>query len=400
MQTRNGLLSRKSAPKTAEEQQQIVRDAKLAARIASMPRSPTKKANKRAEENKFLLLKTPEPRSKKPVPTKRPVIANVKEQGDIDMVSPRGASAAEDHWQVISSSQPSESEEEMVEDIDLANVAEQTGKTVKRLRSLFKERIKEKGSQVAALEEELKQELIQPKDNNMIMDNNVQLSIAQQVPAHLRQVFSASVVNSIRAQRGQGDGSLTKEMVDGVMGTMRDLLRKPPREKPTPGDGSQQDQDDEEAKQKKINSIITRALAFIRNGQQKEALRELAKEELKDISDGRTTQEVLDLTAKLFPKAKEDELLPKRPEDAPRVLIAPDLAFRSWLSKAVRKIKASGPDGISTQAFRALTMEDEAVAFIASMVERIVNADIGKEELESLSTLLLVLIPKADGGAT
>ena len=27
------------------------------------------------------------------------------------------------------------------------------------------------------------------------------------------------------------------------------------------------------------------------------------------------------------------------------------------------------------------------------------NADIGKEELESLSTLLLVLIPKADGGA-
>jgi hypothetical protein len=190
------------------------------------------------------------------------VIANVKEQGDIDMVSPRGASAAVDHWQIISSSQPSESEEEMVEDIDLASVAELTGKTVtvKRLRSLFKERIKEKGSQVAALEEELKQELIQPKDNN-IMDNNVQLSIAQQVPAHLRQVFSASVVNSIRAQCGQGDGSLTKEMVDGVMGTMRDLLRKPPREKPTPGDGSHQEQEDEEAKQKKINSIITRAFS-------------------------------------------------------------------------------------------------------------------------------------------
>ena len=33
------------------------------------------------------------------------------------------------------------------------------------------------------------------------------------------------------------------------------------------------------------------------------------------------------------------------------------------------------------------------------MVERIVNADVGKEELASLSTLLLVLIPKADGGA-
>jgi hypothetical protein len=50
-------------------------------------------------------------------------------------------------------------------------------------------------------------------------------------------------------------------------------------------------------------------LAFIRNGQQKEALRELAKEELKDISEVRTKKEVLDLTAKLFPMAKADELL-------------------------------------------------------------------------------------------
>ena len=51
-------------------------------------------------------------------------------------------------------------------------------------------------------------------------------------------------------------------------------------------------------------------MAFIRNGQQKEALRELAKEELKDISEVRTKKEVLDLTAKLFPiaMAKVDEL--------------------------------------------------------------------------------------------
>jgi hypothetical protein len=90
--------------------------------------------------------------------------------------------------------------------------------------------------------------------------------------------------------------------------------------------------------------------------------------------------------------AKADELLPTMPHDAPRVLIAPDSAFRTWLSKAVRKIKASGLDGISTQVFRALLMEDEAVAFIAIMIERIVNADVGKEELASLSTLLLVLI--------
>jgi hypothetical protein len=82
--------------------------------------------------------------------------------------------------------------------------------------------------------------------------------------------------------------------------------------------------------------------------------------------------------------------------DAPRVLIAPDAAFKTWLGKAVRKIKASGPDGISTQVFRALLMEDEACAFVASMIERIVNADVEKEELSSLSTLLLVLVPKAD----
>ncbi len=87
-------------------------------------------------------------------------------------------------------------------------------------------------------------------------------------------------------------------------------------------------------------------------------------------------------------------------DDAPRVLIALDAAFRTWLSKAVRKIKASGPDGyLNTSLSSALLMEDKAVAFIAGMVERIVNADVGKEELTSLSTLLLVLIPKADWGA-
>jgi hypothetical protein len=92
------------------------------------------------------------------------------------------------------------------------------------------------------------------------------------------------------------------------MSTMSDLLTKPHREIPTPCMETEQRQDDEDAKQKRMNNIITRALAFIRNGQQKEALRELAKEELKDISEARTTKGVLDLTAKLFPMAKADEL--------------------------------------------------------------------------------------------
>jgi hypothetical protein len=64
-----------------------------------------------------------------------------------------------------------------------------------------------------------------------------------------------------------------------------------PREIPTPCEGIEQRQDDEEAKQKRIKSIIARALAFIRNGQKKEALRELAKEELKDISEVKTKKD-------------------------------------------------------------------------------------------------------------
>jgi hypothetical protein len=48
-------------------------------------------------------------------------------------------------------------------------------------------------------------------------------------------------------------------------------------------------------------------------------------------------------------------------------------------------------------------MEDEAVAFIAGMIERIVikrRATLGRKNWRPyLATLLLVLIPKADGGA-
>ena len=91
---------------------------------------------------------------------------------------------------------------------------------------------------------------------------------------------------------------------------------------------------------------------FARPG--REAIRELAKEELQPVANSKTTQEILDKVAKLFPAANENEALPKRPEDAPRVMVAPDDSFRTWLKKAVQKIKASGIDGISTQVFRAL----------------------------------------------
>jgi hypothetical protein len=151
--------------------------------------------------------------------------------------------------------------------------------------------------------------------------------------------------------------------------------------------------------QKQINKIITKAVQFIRNGQQKEAIRELAKEELNTIADPKTKSEILALVAKLFPPAAPNELLPSRPEDAPRVIVSPDEAFKQWLNKAVRKIKASGIDGISTQALpRALQAEDDAVAFIAKMIERIINAEVEGTELEALSSLLLVLLPKKDKG--
>ncbi len=72
----------------------------------------------------------------------------------------------------------------------------------------------------------------------------------------------------------------------------------------------------------RISHILARALAFIRNGQQSEALRELAKQELKDLSllnadngGGVRTD------GQAFPKAKEDELLPTRPDDAPRTRV-------------------------------------------------------------------------------
>ncbi len=83
----------------------------------------------------------------------------------------------------------------------------------KRLRSLFKRRV---DAQDADKEEQIqahkryKHERYKPKRANMTRTWRNQawaaVNIAQTVPAHLRQEFSASVVNSIRAQRGQGDG--------------------------------------------------------------------------------------------------------------------------------------------------------------------------------------------------
>ncbi len=64
----------------------------------------------------------------------------------------------------------------------------------------------------------------------------------------------------------------------------------------------------------------------------------------------KTKKEVLDLTAKLFPMAKADELLPTRPDDAPRVLIAPDSALQNLVKQGGtedKSIRSGQIDGIS-----------------------------------------------------
>ena len=394
MRTRRTQYTHLEILRSPEIQNQIANDAKLARRIDNRFHSPMKKGNKEGNRK----TNNPLERTSKTAATRRLDFGDVKE-GQARALAQAQAGGISVMAAVDQSKVHSESEEdsEAKEANEPENwVGEVAPSSIsKRLRSLFKTRV---DAQVADKVEELEQAPVVPRDISELV-GDAGANIAQVIPAHLRQEFSASVVNSIRAQRGQGDGSLRKESVEGVMGVMRDLLRKPHREIPTQRGEAEQRHGVEEIRQMRISHILARALAFIRNGQQSEALRELAKQELKDLSETRTTEEVLELTAKLFPKAKEDELLPTRPDDAPRVLIAPDAAFKTWLGKAVRKIKASGPDGISTQVFRALLMEDEACAFVASMIERIVNADVEKDELSSLSTLLLVLVPKADGGA-
>jgi hypothetical protein len=144
----------------------------------------------------------------------------------------------------------------------------------------------DKEEQIQAQEIQAREIQAQEGEHDQNMEkSSLAVNIAQTVPAHLRQEFSASVVNSIRAQRGQGDGSLRKESVEGVMGVMRDLLRKPHREIPTQRGEAEQMHGVEEIRQMRISHILARALAFIRNGQQSEALRELAKQELKDLSE-------------------------------------------------------------------------------------------------------------------
>ena len=55
--------------------------------------------------------------------------------------------------------------------------------------------------------------------------------------------------------------------------------------------------EEEEAKQNRINKILNKAITYIRNGQQSEAIRELAKEDLQQVAipKNATTQEITEM---------------------------------------------------------------------------------------------------------
>jgi hypothetical protein len=151
-----------------------------------------------------------------------------------------------------------------------SSLAEETRMTHTKLRSLFKERRKDKENQLAALAKELKQGPNDPKDKN-VADSVEQLNIAQLIPTHLRPEFAATVASSIRANLEQGSSKMTHIQVQNVTKDIQDLLRKPPRViHPTPMVTEQENNrnEEEEAKQNRINKILNKAITYIRNGQQ------------------------------------------------------------------------------------------------------------------------------------
>ena len=105
---------------------------------------------------------------------------------------------------------------------------------------------------------------------------------------------------------------MTHIQVQNVTKDIQDLLRKPPsviHQTPMVAEQENHLNEEEEAKQNRINKILNKAITYIRNGQQSEAIRELAKEDLQQVAipKSATTQEITEMVAKLFPTAKENE---------------------------------------------------------------------------------------------
>ena len=176
------------------------------------------------------------------------------------------AAEAPAHWLIVSDS---ESEEEAKEANDPENWAgEAAPRSIsKRLRSLFKHRV---DAQDADKEEQIQAQEIQAQeiqaqegehDQNM-EESSLAVNIAQLIPTHLRPEFAATVASSIRANQEQGSSKMTHIQVQKVTKDIQDLLRKPPRViHPTPmvAEHENNRNEEEEAKQERINKILNKA---------------------------------------------------------------------------------------------------------------------------------------------
>ena len=150
--------------------------------------------------------------------------------------------------------------------------------------------------------EELEQE--DDRDHNMERSDGrvpqayMQKNIAQSIPPHLRHQFTLATVACIRRFERDADQQMHGgECHRDDEGTItEDTARTCSQHQDHVHEDKHQElAEDALEQQKQINKILTKAVQFIRNGQQKEAIRELAKEELNTIADPKTKSEILAL---------------------------------------------------------------------------------------------------------
>jgi hypothetical protein len=126
--------------------------------------------------------------------------------GDISVVAAGEQSQA--HIEDSPSSEEYEHEQEQEQELEIT-----PRRANKRLRSLFQAKTLADRENNKLSGDDDKESITrgiqaQEGEHHQNMEkSSLAVNIAQTVPAHLRQEFAASVVNSIRAQRGQGDGS-------------------------------------------------------------------------------------------------------------------------------------------------------------------------------------------------
>jgi hypothetical protein len=189
MRTRRTQYTHLEILRSPEIQQQIAKDAKLARRIDNRFHSPMKKGNKEGNRK----TNNPLERTSKTAATRRLDFGDVKEgqaralaqaqAGGISVVAAVEQSKVHSESEEDSEAKEANEPENWVGEVAPSSIS-------KRLRSLFKTRV---DAQVADKVEELEQAPVVPRDISELV-GNAGANIAQVIPAHLRQEFSASVV--------------------------------------------------------------------------------------------------------------------------------------------------------------------------------------------------------------